>query len=368
MTRRILSLIFALAMGVLVGCGKEKVSTDGIAVFSAPAETVLARVGERAITVGDFRKRLNFETSVYRLTMMNSKHKPKDAEKRLAGFERSRLRLVLPQLVHVALLDGYLESACGGAAVKDEEAILARSVKKLGAKIGKKGAALAEVAAEIGVEPDYLKKQFLIPPQETKARLCFDPASTNVTEKEIDEGLARLDAYTARAIATNRVMRAACSNAFAAVKSGGDFVAVAKRFGAETPAEETEWGWFSRDDFDMLAKDCPGFAEWAFKAKAGEIGGPFELDDGLSIVKVVGHQEGTERVSMAAEKTEEVQLARINFPIAVENPEPRTREHCREALLDWKARDAQKRLFEKLFKDATIEYPNGMKMNFKRRD
>ena len=365
MTRRILSLIFALAMGVLVGCGKEEVSTDGIAVFSAPAETVLARVGERAITVGDFRKRLNFETSVYRLTMMNAKHKPKDAEKRLAGFERSRLRLVLPQLVHVALLDGYLESACGGAAVKGEEAILARSVKKLGAKIGKKGAALAEVAAEIGVEPDYLKKQFLIPPQETKARLCFDPASTNVTEKEVDEGLARLDAYTARAVASNKVTRATCERTLAEVRGpGADFAAIAKTCGADNPQEAVEWGWFNREDFDMMAKSCPAFKRWAFTAKVGDIGGPFDIDDGLSIVKVVGRQEGSEKASMVTKQVEEVQLVRINFAMAEEQPEPRTREHCRAALLNWKAQDAQNRLFTKLFNEATIDYPSGSKLDF----
>ena len=367
MTRRILSLILILAMGGLVGCGKEKSSTDGIAVFSAPAETVLARVGEREITVGDYRKRLDFETSVYRLTMMNAKHKPKDAEKRLAGFERSRLRQILPQLVHVALLDRYLESACGGPAVKDEGKIVARAVKKLGAKIGKKGAALEDVAGKIGVEPDYLKKQFLIPPQETKARLCFDPASTNVTEKEIDEGLARLDAYTARAVASNKVTRATCERTLAEVRSpGADFAAIAKTCGADNPQEAVEWGWFNREDFDMMAKSCPAFKRWAFTAKVGDIGGPFDIDDGLSIVKVVGHQEGSEKVSMASKQVEEVQLVRINFAMAEEHPEPRTREHCRSALLAWKAQDAQNRLFTKLFNEATIAYPSGSKLNFKK--
>ena len=360
-----LSFVFALSMGALVGCGKEKASAGGIAVFSAPAETVIARVGEREITVGDYRRRLDFETSVYRLTMMNAKHKPKDAEKRLSGFERSRLHQVLPQLVHVALLDRYLESACGGPAVKDEGKIVTRAVKKLGAKIGKKGAALGEVAEKIGVEPDYLKKQFLIPLQETKARLVFDPASTNVTEKEVDEGLARLDAYTARAVASNNVTRATCARTLAEVrKAGADFVEIAKTCGADNPKEAVEWGWFNREDFDMMAKSCPAFKRWAFTAKVGDIGGPFDIDDGLSIVKVVGRQAGSEKVSMASKQVEEVQLVRINFAMAEEHPEPRTREHCRSALLTWKAQNAQNRLFTKLFSEAKIDYPNGSKLNF----
>lgn len=360
-------LIGLLAL-LLIGCGQEKMAdVEEVAVFTAPAETVLARVGERVITVGDYRKRLAFETAVYRLTMMNSKSKPKDAEKRLAGFERSRLCKVLPQLVHIALLDNYLESSCGGPAVKDESAIVARSVKRVGGKIGRKSASLEEVAAEIGVEPDYLKRQFLIPTQETKARMCFDPACTNVTEKEIDEGLQRIDAYTARAVASNQVTRATCEKTLAEVrKPGVDFAVIAQNCGADNPKEANEWGWFNRDDFGMMARGCPAFKQWAFTAKVGDIGGPFDIDDGLSIVKLVGHQDGSEEDSMASKQVEEVQLVRINFVMFEEHPEPRTREHCRSALLTWKAQDAQNRLFTKLFNETKIDYPSGSKLNFQK--
>lgn len=363
-------LVAVLAAGLLSGCGKNESEANAggkIAVFTADPGIVLVRVGDRDITVGDFRRRVDYETSVYKLTMMKSKKPPRDAEKRLQQFAASRARRALPQLIHCVLLDRYLDASCGGRAVAGGDKIVDATVRRYAKKLRRKDLTLESFAAELAVEPGYLRDQLLLPLREDKARLVFDPASTNVTEKEIDEGLARLDAYTERAIATNRMMRAACSNAFAAVKSGGDFEAVARRFGAETPSEATEWGWFNRDDFDVMAKDCPGFAEWAFKAKVGEIGGPYELDDGLSIVKVVGHQEGTERVSMAAEKTEEVQLVRINFPMTVENPEPRTREHCREALLKWKAKDAQNRLFEKLFNETEINYPSGTKLDYRRK-
>ena len=359
-------VITGLLTVFLVGCGQEKkVGTEAVAVFTAPAETVIARVGETEITVGDYRRRLGFETAVYRLTMMNSKHKPKDAEKRLAGFERSRLRVILPQLVHIALLDRYLASACGGAEVPDEERIVTRGVQKLGAKIGRKGGSIVEVAKEIGVEPEYLAAQILVPAREVKARIVFEPASTNVTEQEIDEGLARQAAYTERAIATNRVTRATCEKTLAeVVKPGADFVSIAKTCGADNPKEATEWGWFNRDDFDMMAKGCPAFKRWAFAAKVGDIGGPFDIDDGLSIVKVVGRQDGAERASMATKQVEEVQLVRINFAMAEETPEPQTREYCRSALLTWKAQDSQNRLFTKLFNETTIDYPSGSKLDF----
>ena len=363
------TFVLALAVGLLCGCEKEVTGekTGEIAVFTADPSVVIARVGDRDITVGDFRQRIEYEVSVYKLTMAKSKHPPKDAEARLAKFAASRAQKALPQLIHCALLDRYLDASCGGRAVAGGDKVVDATVRRYAKKLRRKDLTFESFSAELAVEPGYLRDQLLLPLREEKARLVFDPASTNVTEREIDEGLARLDAYTERAIATNRVMRAACSNAFAAVKSGEDFAAVANRFGAETPSEATEWGWFNRDDFDVMAKDCPAFGAWAFKAKVGEVGGPYELDDGLSIVKVVGHQEGSERVSMAAEKAEEVQLVRINFPLVVENPEPRTREHCRDALLKWKARNAQDRLFEKLFKETEIRYPNGTKLNYRRK-
>ena len=357
-------------MGLVAGCGdgESRVAAENgaVAVFTAPNETVLTRVGGDEITVGDFRHRLEFETAVHKLTMIRSKNPPKDAEKRLAKFTEARARQVLPQLVHCALLDRYLDEKCGGREVEGAEKILEKAVKRYGKKIRRKDLTLEGFAAELGVEPAYLRDQFLLPAREDKARLCFDPASTNVTEKEIDEGLKRMDAYTEKAVASNRVTWATCSNVLAQVRAGADFATIGKSYGAEDTEEATEWGWFNRDDFDMMAKELPAFKEWAFAAKVGDIGGPFDIDDGLSIVKVVGRQDGTEAPSEASKQVEEVQLVRINFVMIEENPEPRTREHCREALLNWKARKAQERLFKGLFNETKIEYPNGTKIDFRR--
>ena len=362
-----------LAVGLLSGCGREPSTGKGrIAVFTADPSVVIARVGGKDITVADFRRRLDFETAIHKATMMKAKTPPKNPEKRLEMFADSRVRQILPQLVRCALIDGYLVRECGGREVTDAEAVLGKSLNRYSKKLRLKNPKADDLAREFAVDPAYLREQLLIPAREEKARLAFDPASTNVTEKEIDEGLARLDAYTERAIASNRVAWAVCSNALAKVCAGADFEATAKAFGADEFNEAKEWGWFSRDDFDMMAKSSSEFSgadfkAWAFKAKVGDIGGPFDLSDGLSLVKVVGHQDGTAAPSLAANGTEEVQLVRMTFPMMVERPEPRTREHCREALLNWKARNALKRLIEKLMKETEIAYPSGEKLDFKRR-
>lgn len=354
--------LFVLSLGLLCGCGKEKspAFADGtIPVFTVPAETVLAKVGDRAITAGDFRARLAYETGVFAYTMKNAAQRPRDPEQRIAKFEAQRLSGVLPQLVHCALLDAYLDASCGGRDVKEADKEFAKAVNHLMPKNERKEG-LEGLAQRIGVTPDYLKDQILVAAREEKARCTFDPECVKITEKEIDEGLARMDAYTDRAVASNKVIWVTGSNVIARLKKGEDFAKLGLTVG-EAGHESEEWGTFERAEIES-----PALREWAFSAKVGEIGGPFEVEDGLSIVKLLGRAGGTAESSLASAQTADVTLARINIPMVDEHPEPRTREHCREALLKWKARMAQNRLFEKLFKETKITYPNGDKLDFKK--
>jgi len=355
-------LFVALLVGLLNGCGEKKSpATSGgpIAVFKVPEETELVKVGDRVITAGDFRRRFAYETGVFSFTMKNAKQAPKDPEKRLAIFESQRLPRIVPQLVHCALLDQYLDTSCGGRDVKDadkevENAVLHFLPKK------QRALGLDGLVKAIGTTPEYFKEQILVSAREEKARLVFDPASKTVSEKEVDEGLARMDAYTARAVASNQVIWVSASNVLARVKSGADFAELGNNVG-DAGHESEEWGSFEQSELESVP-----LRTWAFSAKVGEVGGPFEVEDGLSIVKLLDRQGGTAESSLASAQTAEVTLARINLPMIDENPEPKTREHCHKALLGWKARDAKKRLFEKLLKETKIEYPNGDKLDFKK--
>ena len=368
MNRKILAWVPVLAMGLVSGCGDNanhasKDVAKTISVFSAPADVVIAKLGPREITVGDFRDRLAFETGLYKRSMMRSPQRPSNVERALLEFEETRLGRILPQLFHCALLENYLEAECGGLEVDGAEREFAKFLSLQGKKAVSAG--MDGFAAELGVRPEFLKDAVLVGLREQKAYLHLDPAYTNVTAQEIEAGLKRLDDYTARAVASNALARTACSNALQRVKGGADFAETGRALGAEDTEELTDWGWFNRDDIDRQCKD-PAFKRWAFKAKVGDIGGPFDVDDGLSIVKVLDRQEGTAVASMASQQAEEVHLARINFVMYEENPEPRTVEHCRASLLAWKRENVQKRLFERLFKETKVEYPNGDQMDFRR--
>lgn len=369
MMRYIHYLAPALAMGLLLGCGEgeSRVTTPegAIAVYEAPAETVVAQFGDTKITVGDLRRRLEFETGIYAYGMRHAKKQVKEPEKTLAVFRSQREQQALPQLVHCALLKTYLSREGLELPAEEAEKAVAKTVRSLARGKGKVPTAEA-FAGEIGVSPGYFREQVLVDAQEQMALRHFDPDCEKVSDQEIEADFARIDAYVARAVASNRVTWATCSNVLAQVKAGADFTTIGRKFGAEDSNEATEWGWFNRDDFDMMAKRCPAFTRWAFSAKVGDIGGPFDVDDGLSIVKVVGRQEGSEKPSLASKQAEEVQLVRINFLMAEEHPEPRTRDYCKNAVRMRKKFTAQKKLFEGLFNSVKITYPNGDKLDFRR--
>ena len=359
----------ALAMTTaLVGCGEKAASptptgakpksSNPIKVFSAPSETVIAKVDGEPITVGQLREFYQYDIGMYR-HYNQGKVKPEDMEARSEQFMISRCGDILPRLVHCALLNRYLKAECGGLEVADEITTVSNALKQIG---GRKRLiqSTEDFAKELGVSEEMLRYQLLLAKREEKARRQFDPSHTQVSEKEIDEGLKRLDAYIAMAVASNKVTRATCAAVMERVKAGADFALTAKEIGAYEPGEAVEWEGFIRAELDNV----PELRDWAFKAKVGEIGGPFDLDDGLSIVKVIAHTDGMEDESLAAAEVETVRLARITFLMLVEEPEPRTREHCREALTEWKLNDANKRLFEQLFGQAKIEYPSGDKLDF----
>lgn len=356
-------ILLALLGGVLIGCdgSKEPSVASSRSVFDVPAEMVLVQVGDRPITAGDFCRRVAFETSVYRYCLETAgKVSLKDFQKKLEKFENRRIQAVLPALVREALIDSYLVRACGGCSVEGEEESIRGTVAGIGETARNPKLTLADILRVSGCDEAYVRNAFLAGRRERKALKNVDPGYDQVSEDEIQAGFARLDAYTAMAVASNRVTWATASNVLAQVKGGLDFAAAGEKYG-EMANEAKEWGEFTRDEIENK-----GLRAWAFSAKVGEIGGPFDIEDGLSIVKVVSHTVGSEKESMVSLQAEEVLLARINFPMVEEHPEPRERNFCRNAILRRKHADASKKLLEKLYDETKLSYPNGDTIELRR--
>lgn len=332
---------------------KDSSSTNEVRVSSLKADDVLVAVNGRPVTVADWRRRLDFEKALFTL-----RHKDKSAarlEADLKSFLSMRGQQILNQLVAQYLVADYLAENKVSFAESDREAERERQVKAMHLKIS-----YEKLASDLGPDIGYADAQFLYPFYVKLAREHFDPACKAVSDQEIDAGLERMESYYQMATASNAVTYAACSNLIARLQGERtDFAVQARLAGVQDLEEAGYW-----DSFEPSEIEDPELKQWAFKAPVGSVGGPFLLEDGLSIVKILEREEGTEEASLASGGVAAVELARMTFDYIEPEPEPRTREHVREALLQWKAGQVQKRMFEDFQERSPLVFPNGRDLDF----
>ena len=192
---------------------------------------------------------------------------------------------------------------------------------------------------------------------EAKAELCrLRPQKKNIAAAECYGILLYGNSFSAREI---RLVTAQPDFAALLPKLfhrafGLDFVEAAKKYSVFGPDEAERW---TMDEYSEIANEK--LRDWAFSAPVGSIGGPFDVPDGLAIVKIVDRSDGPLEPSLASELVANVTLSRIGFYMIVPDPEPRTREHVREALTKWKMKNAQMSFFKELHDGMKIEYPQG---------
>ena len=343
--------LFAAVALALAGCSDRK-SDGAFDVYSASRGDVMAVVNGEAVRASDFFDRQRAELAFY--AYGNGKRTLAAAE----GDERFRSRLdkvryqregyILAELVNQALIGQYLAKERIDVSAEESEQTVSNSLRKINFK-----QSLAAFAATNGLEAATLRRHILASLRVQTAVAHFDPASTSVSEEEIDAGLKRLENYRDLAVASNAVTFATCSNVIRRVESGADFAAIGRQEGF-SPEESEEWDNLVHDEFTNKE-----FEEWAFSAPVGSVGGPFELDDCIGVFKILDRVEGTREPSMASAEVASVRLARIAYPVIDPEPEPRTREYVRGALLKWKATQSQKELFRRLHEEMKLDYPSG---------
>lgn len=344
--------LFLLCSVCFTGCDKCGGGTTEKALEDLPSSFVMAKVGGATVTAGDVWRRLSIETNIIAATA-NAKHQAASA-KRLIGHIEKRRPVVFSELIAQCLIDDYIAA---NSLVQDEGTVSER-LGKLRKKL-KFSRDDRELSKLLGCDLEYLKAQLTVPDRIRLAREHFDPACTAVSEKEIDEGRARQEAYKKVAAASNIVVYATCSNILARIRKGEDFVTVGHTYMGKDAYAVEEWDTLTADEMDN-----PKFRSWALDAPIGSVGGPFEIDGVLSVVKILSRRiEEPEEDGRKAEPF--VTMARIGFPVIDEEPEPFTRMYVRKALLDWKANCAQSNLFEKLYREIKIAYPHGTNFVFK---
>lgn len=378
--RKNIAVLLSVCLFLLGGCGRDEAENgiendveNNVAVGVNPClgkdSDVLVVVNGQPVTSGDFKRRLDLERAIVRyrvVQMIKNPEQKGSVSKYVDDYSKDRMPRIIPELVNNLLVNQAMRKYGISISNEAEKAVLQSASLSFGVKKGGE----TEVAKKIGYkDAAYIKQQFLLPLRYDALREKMQPESMVVTEKEIDEGLERQNKYYERAIASNTVTYATCSNVLAQIKSGKvDFADAGQKYAQVNPESVVEGEEFDNDDFapenDAYKKPLADLKKWAYEAEIGDVSGPWEMEDGLSIVKLLARTGRGASAEEESDEPDEVKLARITFVMLEPEPEPRTREFVKESLLKWKAGKAQEAMFKKLHAEMKLEYPLGTNFSF----
>ncbi len=349
------SVVFIFFM--LCGCDSHRPTdgfSNGVPVFEANPSTILAKVNGTPITVADYLARYRFESTIY-----TCRHKTTQTMDALpvsrTRFLSKRAPLILPELINQLLVRQYLDDNALALTEQVSRKTVAQTLRAF-----KYSKDLDDFSKEFGFPQTFLKEQILFSKKLELARDSFAEETFAVNEQEIDDGLARLNRIYEHAISSNAVTYLAASNLCRRIVNEHlDFEKTGSEVGQHEPEEAKYWECMEASEIENEE-----MRNWAFTAPVGSVGGPFDLADGLSIVKILARTNGQHEDSYARIQAGDVTLARITFYMLVPEPEPRTREYVGTALLKWKQGMAQKKLIEVLNSRADIVYPHGNKFSY----
>lgn len=185
-----------------------------------------------------------------------------------------------------------------------------------------------------------------------------------VTEDDVDVGTNRLAKANRIVAATNAVLKARLVDALNRVKAGEDFSAVGLELSMFDKDDAKEWGTFSIEDFDDA--DYPEVAEFLkSRPVQGTVAGPFQCDDGVSIVKVLSVEKSAEendgdeaQPGGEADDTIRYKLARISVE-TFEYHKSLSRAEIRNIMEEDKRKKFEAEFGKGLFESAVIEFPSG---------
>lgn len=194
------------------------------------------------------------------------------------------------------------------------------------------------------IETETLKKAVL---------LHEYPDLRGLSEAQVAEVRARYEDFNRVALTTNAVKMALATNVYRQVAAGVDFQKAGEKHGELFREQEKFWKKLTPADFaEQVLKD------WAFSAKVGEVSPPLDLEDGISIVKVLKKKDGVITETPLAENIAEVELARMTFKALATIKVPND-EELRANILKFRMQESEREFFGKLREAAKAEYPLG---------
>lgn len=341
-----------LAPGVYIGEGKE-------ALTNLPPNAVLLRVNGFSFTRHDF----DVDQDVYGKMMSflrNGKIDANSSDMRKLQYIRS------PKVLNTVLRRELFnqEAHRRGIKVSDaaksyrrrelENAIRANSMET------NKTVTIEELAEQMGPEcGKYFLGNLAKDAENLELTWNVGGQKVQVSEDDVTAGSNRLAQANALVTTTNSILTARLQKALERIKGGEDFAKVGAELSMFEKGEAKDWGTFSIENFEST--DYPDMAEFLKKnPKPGTVAGPFQCDDGVSIVKVLSVEKGEKKENDEddAADTTRFRLARISVE-TFEMHKSFSRAEIRKILEDKKRQRFEAQFGQQLFAAAVIEFPCG---------
>lgn len=337
----ILALLFS-------GCAKEKREPG---VYIGDVNKTMAELSPRDVIIsvnGDPLTRHEFEVNGKLYGKIWRILNPNDSEP-VEHAVRRREQQFIPSFI----LQTMVKQEAKRRGITADPCDLAQVSTNFLKSIRRKGKTLQQVADEFSGEPgqkmiDMVNADALM--QTLLKNLA--PRRFSITEADIDAAEKRIAEFDKNTAASNAVNLALAKRVAAEVRAGGDIAALAKRYSQINPDDGTLWGPL---DKEQLKYKSPAVLAWAEKAKVGDVSDPLDVDDGLSVVKLLGR---TVDGDPADPRATEYRFARVTLYV-FEYHAKMTRDEIRNQLHKEAGETTREELVKRLWKTAVLEYPNG---------
>lgn len=373
MRKSVYLILFASLLAVLSACNKESteqqltsnrpagvyIGEGNQALTNLPPEAVLLKVNGFSFTRHDF----DIDQAVYGKIMSflrNGKIDAESSDMRKLQYIRS------PKVLNTVLRRELFNQEAHRRGMKASDEAISYRRKELESAIRASSTGtnnvvtIEELAKMMGPEcGKYFLGNLAKDAENLELSWNVGGQKVQVSEDDVTAGSNRLAQANALVTTTNSILMARLQKALERVKSGEDFAKVGAELSMFEKGEAKDWGTFSIENFEST--DYPDMAEFLKKhPKPGTVAGPFQCDDGVSIVKVLSVEKGEKKESDEDDVADATRfrLARISVE-TFEMHKSFSRAEIRKILEDKKRQRFEVEFGKQLFAAAVIEFPCG---------
>lgn len=310
----------------------------GAQTAPVPAGDAIVTINGRAVTRTEVAR--NVEMLVYLFRQRN----PKVGEKEMARYRKGISKRMPELLAQRVLYETKLMTNSIVCPPEIRARVEGRFTKNFAAR-KQDFAGLLETAKKGGFEAEFTRNVTFDMKMDTLLNTVFSN-EVHATDADVARVRADVDAYNARANATNALSWACGTNLVARARAGESFAALADKYSVDE--ERNPGGDLGDcDENDFMSE--PNVWAAISRTPTGGVTDVLELEDGYGIFKVVARHSAKESTTTA----EAIQLARIFLHRAYVYPE-QSDESFRADVEEEKREEFIKGLFERLRKESTI--------------